>query len=103
MVFDYFELVLVVAAVLIIGIIVALYFDWIVGALFQRPKTGVESLIGKRAVAISEIAPNTLGEVKLDGILWEARLKEGILEPIPKGDEVVVLAVTSLRLVVQKT
>ena len=57
----------------------------------RRAVTGVEALIGKRAVV------STPTQVRVAGELWEARSDR----PLRPGDEVVVRAVDGLTLLVE--
>jgi membrane-bound serine protease (ClpP class) len=63
----------------------------------QPAVTGVNTLIGRRAVARSPLDPN--GMVFVDGEYWSATLEEGSVE---EGEEVVVTAVEGLKLRVRK-
>lgn len=60
-----------------------------------KPKVGPESLVGRRAEAVSELNPE--GMVMINGEYWRATS----LEPIGKGEEVVVVGVDGLRLKVK--
>jgi membrane protein implicated in regulation of membrane protease activity len=62
----------------------------------RRASVGVESLVGKRGVVISDLWP--AGQVKVDGEIWRARC-EGGCEP---GAEVVVRSVDGLTLLVER-
>jgi membrane protein implicated in regulation of membrane protease activity len=57
----------------------------------RRVVTGVEALIGQRAVV------STPTQVRVAGELWEARSER----PLRPGDEVVVRAVDALTLIVE--
>jgi len=57
----------------------------------RRAVTGVEALIGQRAVV------STPTQVRVAGELWEARSER----PLRPGDEVVVRAVDGLTLIVE--
>jgi membrane protein implicated in regulation of membrane protease activity len=63
----------------------------------RRAHVGVEALVGRSAVAVSALAP--LGQVKIDGELWAARSDD----PVESGAEVVVRAVESLTLLVERS
>jgi membrane-bound serine protease (ClpP class) len=77
-----------------VGVLGGLYIRWIVGPLRNRRNlTGSESLVGKRGVAISPT------EVRVEGIIWRARIDSGELE---KGMQVQVKAVEDLVLRVVK-
>ena len=60
----------------------------------RRATVGVESLVGKRGVAISDLWPE--GQVKIGGEIWRARCAAGC----DAGTSVVVRAVEGLTLVV---
>ena len=73
-----------------VGVLGGLYIRWIVGPLrHRRNLTGSESLVGKRGVAISST------EVRVDGIIWRARVDSGELKT---GEQVQVKAVEDLVL-----
>jgi membrane-bound serine protease (ClpP class) len=63
----------------------------------QPAVTGVNTLIGRRAVARSPLNPN--GMVFVDGEYWSASLEDGSAE---EGEEVVVTAIEGLKLIVSK-
>jgi len=60
----------------------------------RRAAVGVEALVGKVGVAVSDLWPE--GQVKLDGEIWRARCAGGC----DSGTKVVVRAVDGLTLVV---
>jgi membrane protein implicated in regulation of membrane protease activity len=60
-----------------------------------RPKTGAETMIGKRAEVVSRLHPN--GQVRLDGELWEAKS----MADADVGETVIVRALDGLTLVVE--
>lgn len=67
-----------------------------------RTKTNVDELIGKCAVVTEPIDNlNSTGKVKLKGMDWTARTKEG-LTVIPKGNQVEILSVEGVKLIVQE-
>jgi membrane-bound serine protease (ClpP class) len=77
-----------------VGVLGGLYIRWIVGPMRNRRNlTGSESLVGKRGVAISST------EVRVEGIIWRARVDSGELE---RGTQVQVKAVQDLVLRVVK-
>jgi membrane protein implicated in regulation of membrane protease activity len=61
----------------------------------QKAKVGVQTLVGRTAVAIDALVPD--GQVKLDGELWRARCLAGC----DRGAEVVVVEVDGLTLEVE--
>ena len=58
--------------------------------------TGIEALIGRVGVAISDLAPQ--GMVRVDGEVWSAVAD---VEPIHAGDQVQIVAVEGVTLWVQ--
>ena len=60
----------------------------------RKASVGVETLVGRRAVAVAPLRPT--GHVKVGGELWGARSTS----PVERGQEVVVEAVDGLVLVV---
>jgi membrane-bound serine protease (ClpP class) len=63
----------------------------------QPARMGIETIVGKSAVARSALAPS--GMVSMDGEYWSAE-SEG--EPIEPGDKVIVIEVRGLRLKVRR-
>jgi membrane protein implicated in regulation of membrane protease activity len=60
----------------------------------RRVSVGVETLVGKRGIAVGELWPT--GQVRVDGEIWNARCEGGC----DAGTEVVVRSVEGLTLVV---
>ena len=60
----------------------------------RKVRVGVETLVGRRGVALGELRPE--GQVKVDGEVWKARCEDGC----DAGVAVVVLSVDGLLLVV---
>jgi membrane-bound serine protease (ClpP class) len=79
-----------VAGVLEIGE-TSLYIWW---SKRRRASVGVETLVGKRGVAVGELWPT--GQIRVDGEIWRARC-DGGCDP---GTQVVVRSVDGLTLVV---
>ena len=61
----------------------------------RRASVGLDTLVGRRAVVVRALTP--VGQVKLDGEVWEARAEYDLLP----GDEVVVRGVDGLQLEVE--
>jgi membrane-bound serine protease (ClpP class) len=80
------------------GFIVGLYLRWIIGPLRRRRKlTGSEAMIGKTAIAITDLKPK--GEVRVLGEMWRAKSASG---DIQKGEQVTVKALEGLVVIVEK-
>jgi membrane-bound serine protease (ClpP class) len=82
-----------VAALTVFGVEVAY---WHRTVRRQRVAVGAETMIGATALAIAECRP--LGQVRLNGEIWEARCDEGA-DP---GDAVVVTDRAGLTLIVSR-
>ncbi len=85
--------VLIFAAVLVDVAETKLLLRW---SQRRRPAVGIGGLIGRRAVAISRIAPS--GQVKIDGEVWQA-ISQAEIDP---GEPVLVSAVDGLVLTVTR-
>ena len=84
--------------VVVFGVVVGLYFRWVIGPIIQRTKlTGPEALTGKIGVAITDLKPN--GEVRVGGLVWRAKSVSG---DISKGEPVKVKSLKDLVLTVEK-
>jgi membrane-bound serine protease (ClpP class) len=82
----------------VFGVIIGLYLRWIIGPLRRRKKlTGAESMIGKLAVAITDLKPK--GEVRVLGEIWQAQSVSG---DIAKGEQIKVKALEGLVVIVEK-
>ena len=71
-------------------------FFWIWLSKRRRPSVGVETLLGAHATVMTPCRP--LGQVRVQGELWQARCDEGA-DP---GDEVQVASVDGLTLSVSR-
>lgn len=84
----------------LVAVVVAGAIDVTETALFiwwskrRRSSVGVETLVGRKGVAVGELWPT--GQVRLDGEIWQARCEGGC----GSGMEVVVRSVDGLTLVV---
>lgn len=65
----------------------------------KKSKTGIDTLIGATALVTEEICNiKETGEVKINGLRWSARTKDG--EIIAPGTEVKVLDIQGVKLIV---
>jgi membrane-bound ClpP family serine protease len=62
----------------------------------RRARVGVETMVGRTAVAVSALAP--AGQVKVDGEIWGARSDSSI----SSGSQVLVRGVDGLTLLVER-
>ena len=90
----------VISAILIIliGAFIAYYINRIVKSQVNKPVTGWESMIGKEAIADTDIGP--IGWVSVDGIRWRAKSEGNIT--IEKGETVVIVGINNLTLTVKR-
>jgi len=64
-----------------------------VRALYRRPTTGPEGMIGTTGVVKADLAPE--GQVMVEGELWRAIAEDA---PVPAGERIEVRAVEGLTL-----
>jgi membrane-bound serine protease (ClpP class) len=82
----------------VFGVLAGLYIRWVIGPLRHRTKlTGAEAMLGKIAVAVSDLKPS--GEVRVEGEIWRA---ESITGEVSKGEKVKVKSLKGLVVVVEK-
>lgn len=60
-------------------------------------KTGMDALLGRKAIITHEIKPGELGRGRIDGDNWQVRAP-GVKTVIPRGSEVVVTGYDSIIL-----
>ena len=87
--------------VAMVVVVVTAIFTFVIGAVIRsqrrRPVTGKEGLVGKIALAQTELDP--VGMVLVEGERWTARADGGRIEP---SEEAVVTKVEGLKLWVTK-
>jgi len=89
---------IIIVAVIALGILLGIYFRWILGPIRQKRKmTGPESLVGQSGVTVTDLSPT--GEVRIQGILWGA---EAISGSIGKSRRIIVKGVKGISLVVDE-
>jgi len=86
----------VLASVLVAGVFSLIVYK-VAEAQKMKAKTGVEALIGKEGVALTDLSPE--GFVKIEGETWRAISQEGSIE---KGERVRVVSWRGIKLVVEK-
>lgn len=60
-------------------------------------RTGMDALLGRRAIVTHEIKPGECGRARIDGDNWQVRLQDG--RPLREGDEVEIIGYESIVLV----
>ena len=68
----------------------------------QVRKTNTDDFVGQRVQTIKDITRFSLGEVKINGIIYNAVLPEGDEEVIKKDDIVEIVALKGNKVVVRK-
>lgn len=63
-------------------------------------RTGMDALLGRRAIVTDEIRPGELGRARIDGDYWQVRAP-GVERTIGRGSEVTVTAYDSIVLTVE--
>jgi len=97
--FQRVSLPLVILVALIIGISFAIIVGFALRARKSRIRTGVESMLGVKGTAVSDLSPS--GQVQAAGELWSAEALPGS-KKIHKGDRVEIVKIEGLRLQVKK-
>lgn len=67
----------------------------------HKARTGMDALLGRRAVVIDEIRPGELGRARIDGDYWQVRAP-GADHVIHHGNEVTVTSYDSIILTVEE-
>ena len=87
--------------VIAVGVVCAAFFAMVVTTLIKARRLpnalGIETMIGKRAIARSDLAPE--GFVFIMGERWRAIAEDG---PVPRGEHVTVTAAKGLTLLVRR-
>lgn len=65
----------------------------------RTDRTGMDALLGRRAVVTQEIKPGEIGRARIDGDNWQV-VAPGVSESVRKGAEVVVEGYDSIILTV---
>jgi membrane protein implicated in regulation of membrane protease activity len=100
------ELLAIAVAITVVAAILGWYLWSIKWALFRKPFTGPESLIGKTGAVVAPFERGTMGEVNIDGIIWKAKLLEDVESHNSKllaGESVVVVGYAALTVIVRKS
>jgi membrane-bound serine protease (ClpP class) len=80
------------------GVLAGLYIRWVLAPLRRRRAlTGTEALVGKEGIAVTALAPG--GEVRVEGVVWQAVTAGG---PIEQGKRVRVKGVQGVKLLVEE-
>lgn len=97
----------IVWQIVIMAIVSVVAFVWLI-PVFKRwheesnrrerrdDRTGMDALLGRKAVVTEEIRPGQLGRARIDGDNWQ--VKSSVEETIKNGSEVVVTSYDSIIL-----
>ncbi|MEW6194002.1 MAG: nodulation protein NfeD [Bacteroidota bacterium] len=98
--FEFVRISLVV--IITVTILTALFFVFALGkgiaAQRRQPTTGSEGLVGEKGFTLSELKPNSVGQIMLHGEIWNAECSDGV----DKGTKVEVIGIKELNLLVKK-
>ncbi len=103
---DALDTIAVLAVIVVVAAIAGWYLWSIEWALFKKPLTGAESLIGKTGIVVAPIEGENAGEVNIDGVIWKARLREDVEAPNSKlsiGEAIEVVGYSALTVIVRRT
>lgn len=99
--FEFVRISLVV--IITVTILTALFFVFALGkgiaAQRRQPATGSEGLIGEIGFTLSELKPNSVGQIMLHGEIWNAECSN----EVGKGAKVMVIGINELNLQVKKS
>ena len=84
------------------GVLMALFYKKLCNIIHAKTeKTGIDTLIGKTAVAEEDISYLNAGRVKVNGMSWKAYIEKDF-EEIKKGETVTVLSIDGVKLLCKK-
>jgi membrane-bound serine protease (ClpP class) len=92
------SLYVILPTVLTVGGIMLFIAVFVMKAFRRKTATGPEALIGKEGTAIVDFDENFQGKVFVYGDYWNAKS----VEPLKKGDEIIVIEIHDMRLTVKK-
>lgn len=87
----------IIPSVLVIGGFVLGVTYLIVRAHKRKPETGHEGILGRVGQAVGDIEAGQAGQIEIVGEIWKAEA----IEPIQKGDRVIVMAASTTGLVLK--
>ncbi|MCM1476927.1 MAG: NfeD family protein [Bacteroides sp.] len=91
---------LMVASIVAYVALLPVFKRWHAKKSEKIARTGMDALLGRRAVVTHAIKPEHLGRARIDGDNWQVRTS-GHRDEIPSGTEVVVTAYDSIILTVE--
>ncbi|MCM1318870.1 MAG: NfeD family protein [Muribaculaceae bacterium] len=92
--------VLAVLAIIAYAALLPFFKRWHNKSDRRQIRTGMDALLGRRAIVTQAIEPERMGRVRIDGDNWQVKAP-GVSDIIPVGDEVVVNAYESNILTVE--
>ena len=88
-----------VASALAYIVFLPIFRRWHERSDLREARTGMDALLGRKAIVTHEIRPGQLGRARIDGDNWQVRAP-GVNQTIKAGSEVVVTAYDSIILTV---
>jgi len=92
------DLILGIIILIVVIAIVVWYLVRIFSLIIKKPETGWEHIKTDTGIVSKELNPE--GEVRVEGIIWKARSKNG--EQIKLGESVRVISREGMTLIVEK-
>ena len=74
---------------------------WHLRQSLREARTGMDALLGRRAIVTHEIKPDALGRGRIDGDNWQLRAP-GVEDVIKAGERVIVTGYDSIILTVER-
>ena len=100
----YWQIIIVaIVALLAYVVLIPVFQKWHALAVDRKGKnsrTGMDALLGRKAILTEEIAAGRTGRARIDGDNWQVRYT-GCKDSIPRGTEVVVTGYDSIILDVE--
>ena len=88
-----------VASALAYIVFLPIFRRWHERSDLREARTGMDALLGRKAIVTHEIRPGQLGRARIDGDNWQVQAPS-VCEVIPDGTEVVVTGYDSIILTV---
>ncbi|MEM0161195.1 MAG: NfeD family protein [Thermoplasmata archaeon] len=92
------DLILTIIILIVIILIIVWYFVRIFSLIIKKPETGWEHIKTDIGTVTKDLNPE--GEIRVEGIIWRARSKNG--EQIKEGERVRVVSRDGMTLIVEK-
>lgn len=92
---------LAVATVVVYVVLLPVFRRWHERSAERTARTGMDALLGRKALVTHEIRPGHLGRARIDGDSWQVKAP-GAEQTVRAGEEVTVTAYDSIILTVER-